>query len=347
MDKISIVIPIYNIKEEYIKRCINSVVNQTYKNIEIILIDDGSEKQYKEIYKKLTIDKRIKLITQKNQGVSVARNNGIKKSTGKWIMFVDADDYLELNSCDKFIKRIKKYGDADIFIAKPYVIEYDKKISCVNYYKKDKIISETKDREELLASSLSSNSKYQYCEAPWAKLFKRKFIIKNSLHYNKDLKIGEDLLFNFESYTYADQIIYVDEFVYNYYLNNSVSKSYNKDYLIRYQRFIQELSKLMEKTDNEKKLYNEFNCLILWILSRISKYYFFNKKNNKKNSELKKEFYTLINQQPWSNIKNIKYDSLSTYLKIFYNILRIKNYYLIGLLFRLEEKILEFKIKND
>ena len=91
---VSIVVPVYNC-ENYIERCIKSLLEQTYKNIEIILINDGSKDRSLDICKKYSnIDKRIVIIDKKNEGVSKARNTGIKKSNGKFISFVDADDLI-------------------------------------------------------------------------------------------------------------------------------------------------------------------------------------------------------------------------------------------------------------
>ena len=93
---ISIIIPIYN-AEKYIERCINSLKNQTYKNIEIICINDGSTDNSLNILKRIAItDNRITIIEQENKGVSVARNKGIESAKGKYIMFLDADDWFEL-----------------------------------------------------------------------------------------------------------------------------------------------------------------------------------------------------------------------------------------------------------
>src|SRR5690554_7984530 len=98
MPKISVIIPVYN-KAPYLEQCLNSVINQTYKNLEIIIIDDGSTDNSLEICEKYRKkDERIQLISQENQGVSVARNKGIQKASGEWIYFLDADDYLELDA---------------------------------------------------------------------------------------------------------------------------------------------------------------------------------------------------------------------------------------------------------
>lgn len=112
---ISVVIPVYNV-EKYLKRCVESVVNQTYKNLEIILVDDGSPDECPQICDKLSKeDERIKVIHKSNQGLGMARNTGIENATGKYICFFDSDDYVELTTIEKSYDSIKK-NKADIVI---------------------------------------------------------------------------------------------------------------------------------------------------------------------------------------------------------------------------------------
>ena len=110
---ISIVIPVYNV-EKYLKQCLDSIINQTYTNLEIILVDDGSTDNSGTIcdyYSK--IDKRIRVIHKKNEGQSIARNIGIKVSNGKYIGFLDSDDWVEQDMYRFLIENIEKYN-ADI-----------------------------------------------------------------------------------------------------------------------------------------------------------------------------------------------------------------------------------------
>ena len=107
MEKVSIIVPIYN-GEKYIKRCLNSLIKQTYKNLEIICVNDGSKDNTMDILNKLQKkDKRIVIIDKENTGVSDTRNTAIKKSTGKYVCFCDIDDIYELNYVEKMLNYIK------------------------------------------------------------------------------------------------------------------------------------------------------------------------------------------------------------------------------------------------
>ena len=104
-DIISIIVPVYNV-EKYLDKCIDSIINQTYKNIEIILIDDGSTDQSSAICDKYSkLDKSIKVIHKKNGGISDARNEGTKITTGSYLMFIDSDDYIDSNMIEELYKK--------------------------------------------------------------------------------------------------------------------------------------------------------------------------------------------------------------------------------------------------
>lgn len=113
MDKVSVIVPVYN-KEKDLKRCLLSIITQTYKNLEIIVIDDGSTDESYKIYTKFANeDARIKIIRKKNEGVDCARHEGIKKASGDYITFVDSDDYLYDKAIELLIKALKIH-DADV-----------------------------------------------------------------------------------------------------------------------------------------------------------------------------------------------------------------------------------------
>ena len=103
---VSIIVPVYNV-EKYLRKCLDSIVNQTYKNIEVICVDDGSPDNSIDILREYRAkDDRVTIIRQKNKGLSGARNTGIKNATGKYIMFIDSDDWVELNMVELMTKKM-------------------------------------------------------------------------------------------------------------------------------------------------------------------------------------------------------------------------------------------------
>ena len=180
---VSIIVPIYN-TEKYLRRCIESIIGQTLDNIEIILVDDGSNDGSSSIcdeyYHK---DKRIKVIHKENGGVSSARNKGIEVSTGRYIGFIDSDDWAESNMFEVLYKQAIKY-DCDISVCGVYESEYEKDL-CSEVF--------VYNKEDFCSEMFSGESFEGYTPN---KLFKRS-IIKN-IRFREDIDILEDLLFIYE-----------------------------------------------------------------------------------------------------------------------------------------------------
>ena len=132
MAKISLIVPVYN-TSKYLRKCLDSLITQTYKDIEIIVINDGSIDNSEEIIK-LYRDKRLKYISKKNEGIGKTRNLGIENATGNYIAFVDSDDYLDKNFCKKMIKKADE-DNCDIVICNYFEDRNDKlkKIEFVNF----------------------------------------------------------------------------------------------------------------------------------------------------------------------------------------------------------------------
>ena len=166
-DLISVIIPVYNV-EKYIEKCIYSVINQTYKNIEIILVDDGSTdisgKICDDFEKK---DYRIKVIHKKNGGLSDARNVGIDVSTGKYIVFIDSDDYVDKKHIEYLYNMITK-NNADISICQFNIVYENSDIQITDFTKKDtiKIFDNKKALETMLYNK-------KFCNSACTKMYKK------------------------------------------------------------------------------------------------------------------------------------------------------------------------------
>ncbi len=163
-EMISIIVPVYNV-EKYIERCLTSLINQSYRNIEIIVIDDGSTDKSGLICDRIgKIDKRIKIVHQKNGGLSLARNVGIDYSKGEYITFVDGDDFIDSKMCEVLLDNLKTY-DCDISICKYYLTESDDfKKSDENY--DVKVFKRNQAMKELMLGNYFRNY-------AWAKIYKR------------------------------------------------------------------------------------------------------------------------------------------------------------------------------
>lgn len=216
-NKISIIVPVYKV-EQYLERCVNSLINQTYKNIEIILVDDGSPDQCPKMCDYYASeDSRIKVIHKKNGGLSDARNTGLRIATGEYIMYVDSDDYIEKNSCEKLVKAMIE--NVDLVVGAYNEIRNGRLIK-----KRHSNILQNKvyNAKEYVIASIDRDEWY----APaWLNLYNKSFLINNDLFY----KVGiyfEDMEMLPRLFLANPKIAYVDYPFYNYVIReNSIMTS--------------------------------------------------------------------------------------------------------------------------
>lgn len=188
---ISIIIPVYN-AEKYLKKCIDSILDQTYSNLEIIIVNDGSKDNSLDIINEYaTKDSRIKVCNKENGGVSSARNEGINKANGTYVMFIDADDYIEKDMLKKMYDCIEE-NNAGICLCGMNVVSTEGEIYRTYTYGQDRNKLEIKDG--LIESKENYISLLEVNWAPFCKLIKKDLI--QHIRYDKNVAIAEDLLFN-------------------------------------------------------------------------------------------------------------------------------------------------------
>ena len=252
MVDISVIVPIYN-AEKYLNKCVDSLINQTKKELEFILVNDGSTDKTEEIIKSYK-DSRIKYFKNKNQGIGKTRNFGIEKATGKYIMFLDSDDYLKNNACEILYKSVEK-TDADLAICDFYKI-YDSGVE-----EKIKLLSfnpTTLRKTPSLVNEINL--------APWNKLYKKELITKNKIKFVENLKY-EDAPFVIEAFSKAGKITKVDEYL-NYYLIHGNSETTVRDK--RCFDILKIIDLIRKNTKNEAYLQEEINKLTVRIITNYT-----------------------------------------------------------------------------
>lgn len=212
-EKISIIIPVYN-SEKYLKKCLDSVFSQSYNNIEVIVVNDGSTDNSDIICKKYIGKKNMIYKRIQHSGAPTARNIGLSMANGIFIIFFDSDDHLQPNAMESMYNKMKD-EKADIVIGKSYIInETGKKLGIQNLY---------------LCRNLTSQA-YSYFlidPFPGNKLYKMELIKKNSLLFS-DIKIGQDLNFFLKYLIFTKKISFLEEFVSSYRLvSTSISRTYD------------------------------------------------------------------------------------------------------------------------
>lgn len=218
MIKLSIIIPVYN-SERNIEKCINSLLNQTYKDFELIIINDGSiDNSYKVINSLIKGKNNIYLYNQTNQGVSAARNLGISKAKGEYISFIDSDDYVDNNYVKELISKVNN-NQWDCVITG---------ISFISKSQQKKIIYHLENKEwtPQTAEEWISFFKTELLTSPVAKLYKKEIIKKYNIKFNPQLSFAEDRDFNISFLVHTNRIFVCSYYGYNYntYIENSLSK---------------------------------------------------------------------------------------------------------------------------
>lgn len=205
---VSIIVPVYNL-EDYIANCLNSLVSQTYENIEVLCIDDGSSDGSPSIIKAFAEkDTRVKYIRQDNGGVSVARNTGLEKAEGDYILFTDGDDYLHPQAVEILTSCLEKNGMDMVYGGAKVIGNYDEETETINEY-------------SFKESSAFEMFDYRYGlslgRQVWCKLYRREMLCGK--HFDKKFKFGEDSIFVISTLSDRDfRIGFADEQLYYYYV---------------------------------------------------------------------------------------------------------------------------------
>ena len=221
MTKVSIIVPVYNV-EKYLRDCLESLINQTLTDIEIICVNDGSTDNSLAILEEYKLkDERIKIFSQENKGVSVARNLGIEKATGEYLTFLDSDDWLDLDAC-KILYKDAKEKNAEILLFPHYhykegKLEKTQKLQNFTSYLKNKTTDFITAYKELFGTA------HTVC----GKFYETFFLKQNNIIFPINIKCGEDRVFYVSACMHSRKIAVLNEFLYYYrhYPENSLSKS--------------------------------------------------------------------------------------------------------------------------
>ncbi|MED4787512.1 glycosyltransferase family 2 protein [Bacillus atrophaeus] len=225
--KVSVIIPVYN-GEKYLRECLDSALNQTLKNIEVLVVDDGSTDSTRNILRYYeAIDERLKPIYQANQGPATARNNALKQAKGEYVVFLDSDDWVEPETYADMYEAAYNHS-ADIVFT-DMVWEYeDATKNCVHKYavSANRPIDRAEIKAEILTDFLYNGSYGGVC-----KLFRKSFLEAHNIEFPSGKSLGEDWLFNMDAFTHCRTAYYIDKPHYHYRQVNSVSlmRKYNPD----------------------------------------------------------------------------------------------------------------------
>lgn len=316
MKKVSVIIPVYNV-ENYLRKCLNSLVNQTLKDIEIIVVNDGTLDNSQEIIDEYVkkYPKKVVSIIQENGGQGAARNTGLLHAKGEYIGYVDSDDYVEENMYEELYKKAKE-EDSDIVICGNNVVKE-------NY---EFLSKEDVDKEFLLGKM-----------AVWNKIYKKNIIIDNKIQFRSKVWY-EDLDFTMKVYFSSKKISYVDKPLYNYLLREG--STMNNNNIKRNLELIEAFDSLIDYC-KDKKIYNkakdeiEFLCIYHMYIFATTRVLNTNNKYKDK-IEIINKFKNYINSN-FPNFKQNKYlYLLPKRRKLIYILINSKFYCIIIALFKIK-----------
>lgn len=216
---VSVIVPIFN-AEEKLERCINSILHQSYQDIELILINDGSTDGSRKICKKYAEqDQRVYYAERQNKGVSITRNEGISLASGNYIQFVDSDDYIEKKMIEKMVNRMQD-TEADMVICG--FTEFFPEYKDMRLPEIDKTIKMTE-----IGKEYPNIFKKFLLNSPCNKLYKKEKLVEK---FSEDLSLGEDLIFNLHNMKYFEKISFIKESFYNYIISQgSLNRRYRNN----------------------------------------------------------------------------------------------------------------------
>ncbi len=316
---VSIIVPIYN-AEKYLIKCLDSVVNQTLENVEIIFVDDGSTDGSSEICKNYAEkDERIIYFKKENEGLAAARQDGMDIARGEYVGFVDSDDWLELNMYERMYT-VAKENDADVVFCNCYKDESKKN----SYYLEPGVYDREAIEEKILSRSLAgissngTNSVIRWCN--WLRIYRLSLIKENNIAFGRGFRRSQDLQLTFETALYAQKYVSInDEYLYHN-RDDSNGNSLSRGYTKNYWKLIRPLiDKLYEDVENYKKqdLSNQMHlCAFFFAESGIRN------ECNSKTVSLKdkvKNINAIINDEVVKNaVKFVDYKKLNKYYSMIY-----------------------------
>jgi len=349
MPKISIIIAVYNVKLEYLKKCLNSVLNQTLTDIEIIIIDDGSVLKCARVCDEYAEkDKRIKVIHKKNEGVSIASNLGISMASGEYLTFVDDDDWVAPEMCEKAYNKIKQYNaDAAIWLYQSAVMN---KIKKAYYVGPPERVFEKSDINMLQAQILDAFAFYDIrislAGANWCKLYNTE-LVKNDLNarFPEGMMGGEDAIFTFKALDKMHKVVLFEDYLYYYRQNmQSYTKQFKPDRLkdeLRMFRYFKKLiyNKSMFDIPYYKSVCHSYIGLCINLLfHEQNKMSLWDKRNYLKKLLNCEEYYTAINKY-----KECGFSKSKTFFLFLSNHKRIWSVLLLAKLYHIKSKEVRYQ----
>ncbi|WP_295090351.1 glycosyltransferase family 2 protein [Ruminococcus sp.] len=293
--KVSIIVPVYNIPEKALRDCLESTLKQTMKEIEVIVVDDGSTDKSGRICDEYAArDNRVKVIHKKNGGLSAARNTGYRVAKGEWITFLDSDDWIDPTTCmETYQLGMEKNVEVVIFGT---IQEFEHYKNPFRYHFQDKQVFRNADCKTLQCEILDFTGNIA---TAWAKLIRKSVLEKYDIQHNEELRQGsEGIEFNIRLFEKIESAVFTDSIYYHYIYNpNSISAKHDEKNHYFVIKCFEEINRQINKSEQRQELkalfYNRFAYVV--VAAAISGY--FSPLNHEKYIEKKKSFKKYLDNQ--------------------------------------------------
>lgn len=323
---VSVVVPVYKIPDDYLRECLDSLVNQTLKNIQIILVDDGSpmpsNAQICDEY--AAVHDNLEVIHKENEGVSVARNVGIDAAKGEWISFVDPDDWADETMFEQLLKAAQNSEtQPDIVVCDTWVEMSNRTATNAFYSSGEQWQWNAETQTRTLLQVFGRNRYYNPPQiaigVPWARIFRTSFIKEKDLRFEKDLRRMQDNVFSQYAFAQADVVVYSPKCLYHYRkFEQSTSNKYSPKAVEDFEKVYRSTQKFLSwyQSDDER-LEQGYYAKVVQGVQACFKFYYFHEQNPLSGRQKHAEIRALLSKDPYKTalqrIKRGKVDS-SVYL---------------------------------
>lgn len=338
---VSFIIPVYNASKT-LEHCVKSLLTQTYDNFEIVLVDDGSVDGSSKICDDFAQkENRVVVYHQENAGVSAARNKGLELACGKYVAFVDADDWIDSNVCETFVKACEKQ-DYDLFCFSA-IYSSQKKDVLSFLLPGDVELFSQKQKEELLCKMMtpwapwySFNCNTRFAGSVWAKFYRAEVIKNSDIQFSLETIVSEDVLFNVLSFDFFDKIGYSTKAFYHYRVQDDSAQNRYRPNSMKYFGFV--IDQIQQWLEEKRKDLNVKNCantlFVHYLFGALKEDYFH--KNNPNKTFASSELNEVLSQEKYKSVlENVKSEYFTLSERILVRLLRHKMVRCIKLLMKI------------
>ncbi len=341
---ISIIVPVYKVPKGYLQQCLESLATQTCAtDLEVIVVDDGSpDSEVLEICDSYA--DRFVILHEENSGVSVARNLGLQHAHGKWIAFVDSDDWCEPDMFEKLMKSAESAASTpDIVVCDCYVDMSSHAVVNHFYAPNSSFVWNDATKRFTLLEIMGRNKYYNPPEVaigvPWGKLYRLGFLQQYELIFKSELKRMQDNIFNLYAFNYAMNIVYFPEPLYHYRkFEQSRSNKYSPDVIEQFEKVLNWNRKFLNSCERDDELKQGYYSRVIQSFHAYMRFWLFHPQNHLSYKQKSRILKSLMRRNPYKEaFVHVRLGQMNRELALFTLAMRMHAFYLMGVAIRIRQ----------